>query len=58
MFRSDTRSMGHLPDVVWYNLSVTKAKGWLHAHLGEGKGKEKGRERERKRVGKVTIGDS
>ena len=27
MLRSDTRAMGHVLDVVWYDLSVTKAKG-------------------------------
>ena len=27
MLRSDTRAMGRVLDVVWYDLSVTKAKG-------------------------------
>ena len=27
MLRSDTRAMGRVLDVVWYDLNVTKAKG-------------------------------
>ena len=30
MLRSDIRAMGRMLDVVWYDLSVTKAKGRLH----------------------------
>ena len=32
MLRSDTRPIGRVLDVVWYDLSVTKAKGRLHTH--------------------------
>ena len=33
MLRSDTRAMSHVLYVVWYDLSVTKAKGRLRTHL-------------------------